>query len=70
MSAHGLGSGELNWRVSSLCDGGQCVRVARRGEFVLIGNTNDKEGPVSEFTTDEWRQFIEGAKLGDFDGIA
>jgi hypothetical protein len=62
--------GDLDWRVARLCDGGACVRVARRGNSVLIGNTNDPEGPVSEFTTDEWRQFLSGAKLGDFDGIA
>jgi len=62
--------GDLDWRVTRLCDGGACVRVARRGDSVLIGNTNKPEGPISEFTTDEWRQFLAGAKLGDFDGIA
>jgi uncharacterized protein DUF397 len=62
--------GDLDWRVARLCDGGACVRVARRGDSVLIGNTKKPEGPVSEFTTDEWRQFLAGAKLGDFDGIA
>jgi hypothetical protein len=62
--------GDLDWRVARLCDGGACVRVARRGDSVLIGNTNKPEGPISEFTIDEWRQFLAGAKLGDFDGIA
>ena len=62
--------GDLDWWVARLCDGGACVRVARRGDSVLIGNTNNPEGPISEFTTDEWRQFLAGAKLGDFDGIA
>lgn len=62
--------GDLDWRVARLCDGGACVRVARRGDSALIGNTNNPEGPISEFTTDEWRQFLAGAKLGDFDGIA
>jgi predicted secreted Zn-dependent protease len=61
---------DLDWRVSRACDNGQCIRVARKGKSVLIGNTNSPEGPVSEFTTDEWRQFLAGAKLGDFDGIA
>ncbi|MGO8891279.1 MAG: DUF397 domain-containing protein [Streptosporangiaceae bacterium] len=62
--------GDLDWRVARLCDGGACVRVARRGDSVLIGNTKKPEGLTSEFTTDEWRQFLAGAKLGDFDGIA
>jgi hypothetical protein len=58
------------WRVSRTCDSGACVGVARRGDTVLIGNTNNPEGPIGEFTTEEWRQFLAGAKLGDFDGIA
>jgi predicted secreted Zn-dependent protease len=62
--------GNLDWRVSRTCDNGQCVKVARNGEFVLIGNTGSSEGPVSEFTVDEWRHFIAGVKLGDFDGIS
>jgi hypothetical protein len=61
---------ELDWHVSRTCDNGQCIRVARRGDSVLIGNTNSPGGPVSEFTADEWRQFLAGAKLGDFDGVA
>jgi len=63
-------SGQLNWRISRTCDGGACVGVARRGESVLISNTSTPDGFVSEFTIDEWRQFLAGAKLGDFDGIA
>jgi hypothetical protein len=69
MSAH-ASEGDLDWRVARNCDGGACARVARRGDSVLIGNTNSLEGPVSEFTVDEWLHFLAGAKLGDFDGIA
>jgi len=36
----------------------------------MIGNTNNPAAPVNEFSTDEWRQFLAGVKLGDFDGIA
>jgi hypothetical protein len=63
-------SGNISWRISRTCDGGVCVGVARRGERVLIGNANDPDAPVNEFTVDEWRQFLAGIKLGDFDGIA
>jgi hypothetical protein len=58
------------WRISQTCDSGACVGVARDGEHVLIGNTNDPHGPVGQFTADEWRQFLAGIKLGDFDDIA
>ena len=60
----------LTWHVPRNCESGACVMVARQGEFVLIGNTTDPEGPVSVFTRDEWRNFIAAIKLGDFDGIA
>lgn len=60
----------LTWRVSRTCDAGACIKVARQGESVLIGNTNSPEGPFGEFTADEWRHFLAGVKLGDFDGIA
>lgn len=70
MSKNAPGSGDIVWRISRTCDSGACLGVARRGEAVLIGNTSDPEGPVTEFTTDEWRQFLAGVKLGDFEGIA
>jgi predicted secreted Zn-dependent protease len=60
-------SSDIQWRISRTCDSGACVGVARLGEFVLIGNTNDPDSPVSKFTADEWRQFLDGVKLGDFD---
>jgi Domain of unknown function (DUF397) len=69
MSTQEAAPGHLQWYVSRTCEGGQCIRVARKGELVVIGNTNDPDGPVSEFTADEWRQFLAGAKLGDFDSI-
>jgi hypothetical protein len=62
--------GNLDWQVSRTCDNGQCIKVARAGDFVMIGNTTQPNGPVGEFTVDEWRHFLTGAKLGDFDGIA
>jgi predicted secreted Zn-dependent protease len=61
---------DIEWLVSRTCEGGACVGVARRGEYVLIGNTSNHEGPVGEFTIDEWQQFLAGVKLGDFDRIA
>jgi len=61
---------DLNWLVSRTCESGACVAVARQGNWVFIRNTADPEGAISEFTADEWRHFLSGVKLGDFDGIA
>jgi predicted secreted Zn-dependent protease len=69
MSAQASAQGGLDWHKSRACESGACIQVARRGDSVLIGNTNDPEGPVSMFTTDEWRNFIAGVKTGDFDGV-
>ena len=70
MPSQASAAGDLNWYTSRTCDNGQCIKVARAGEFVIIGNTTKPESPVSEFTVAEWRHFLAGAKLGDFDGIA
>jgi hypothetical protein len=59
---------DLNWLVSFSCEGGACVAVARKGDSVLIRRINP-EGPITEFTMEEWLHFIAGAKLGDFDDI-
>jgi predicted secreted Zn-dependent protease len=70
MSTYASAAENLDWHVSRTCDTGACIKVARKGEFVIIGNTNNPQGPFSEFTVDEWRQFLAGVRLGDFDEIA
>jgi len=70
MSEYTPAPGNLDWHVSRTCESSACVGVARDGEFILIGNTNDPRAPVSIFTAGEWREFLAGAKLGHFDGIA
>ena len=70
MSTNPVVSGDFDWRISRLCDSGACVGVARHGEFVLIGNSSSPEAPVSQFTRQEFRTFIAGVKLGDFDDLA
>jgi hypothetical protein len=65
-----LASGRIVWKISSKCDSGQCIGVARRGETILITDTSNLRGPVGEFSIGKWRQFIADVKLGDFDEIA
>lgn len=67
MSVDPAGTGDLVWRVSSTCESGACVMVARKGDQVLVGNTGRPDGPVNIYTTVEWREFLAGAKLGEFD---
>jgi hypothetical protein len=60
----------LDWHVSQTCDGGACVRVARYGESVVFGDPSQPDGPVFSFTVAEWKVFLAGVKLGDFDDVA
>jgi hypothetical protein len=61
---------DLKWRISRTCDGGACVRVARDGDSVVFGNTTQPDGPFYVYTRAEWKEFLAGVKLGDFDDIA
>jgi hypothetical protein len=70
MSAYSVAPGSVAWRISSMCDAGTCVGVARQGDFVVIGNTSNPDGPVPKFTLEEWNAFLAGAKLGEFDDLA
>jgi len=69
MTTYPSAEGGLSWRVSRTCDGGACVMVARRGDFVVFGNTSQPDGPTYAYTRAEWKEFIAGVKLGDFDDI-
>jgi Domain of unknown function (DUF397) len=44
--------------------------VACDGDSVVFGNTSQPEGPVFTYTRAEWKEFLAGVKLGDFDDIA
>jgi hypothetical protein len=44
--------------------------VARHGDTVVFGDTTQPGGPVYAYTRAEWKEFLAGAKLGDFDDIA
>ena len=70
MPTEGSASGDIAWHISRTCEGGACVGVARRGDVIMVGNANNPAAPANEFSIDEWRQFIAGVKLGDFDGMA
>ena len=58
------------WIKSSLSfSNGNCVEVAAfPGGDVGVRNSRDPDGPVLRFTPAEWRAFLGGARLGEFDG--
>jgi sulfatase maturation enzyme AslB (radical SAM superfamily) len=56
------------WRMSTLCDGGECVNTAvPLHEFIDVGDSKNTDGPVLDFTADQWRAFVGGIKGGVFD---
>lgn len=54
------------WRTASMCNGGDCVRVAPWGRMILLGDTKSPGGPVLSYTHSEWNDFIARVKRGEF----
>lgn len=69
MSVEPSAAEDIAWRVSRTCESGACVMVARQGDSVLFGEASQPDGPVITYTRDEWREFLAGVKLGDFDDL-
>jgi hypothetical protein len=58
------------WRkaMRSSGNGGQCVEVAMNlPEVVAVRDSKDPDGPKLLFTRPEWKAFVNGLKVGDFD---
>ena len=49
------------------CDSAACVEVQDIGTVVKIRDSKDPDGPVLNFTTEEWHNFKEGIRNGAFD---
>lgn len=69
MHDRGLGRAGYAWRTALSCNGGQCVQVAASGHMIIIGDSKSPDGPVLSYSTAEFREFIMGAKNGDFDDL-
>jgi Domain of unknown function (DUF397) len=49
-------------------NGGNCVEVARNlPGVVAVRDSKDPNGPALIFTPAEWRAFMGGARLGEFE---
>lgn len=69
MSTYPASVENIKWRTSRACESAGCVGVARRGEFVLVGDTTNPEWSVSSFSVKVWNNFVTMTKLGDFDEL-
>ena len=58
----------MNWTRSSYCSDNACVEVAVDGDEVWVRDSKDPDGPVLQFTADEWTAFVDGARAGEFNG--
>lgn len=61
--------GDLSWRVARSCNGGACVKVAARGDEIIIGSSQHSDGPVVSYSREEFAAFVEGIRQGDFDDL-
>jgi hypothetical protein len=69
---HPAGAGSApKWVKSSLSfSNGNCVEVADLPEGAIgVRNSRDPDGGVLRFTSDEWRAFIGGVRIGEFDSF-
>jgi hypothetical protein len=57
------------WRTARSCDAGACVQVAASGQMILVADSKVPEGPILSYSRGEFREFIIGAKNGDFDDL-
>jgi hypothetical protein len=55
------------WRKSSRSATTDCLEVRIGPSEVLVRNSRDQQGVVLSFSYDEWRAFLAGAALGEFD---
>lgn len=60
----------MKWtKASASTATGACVEVAHLGNTnsVFVRHSKQPDGPVLEYTREEWQAFLAGAKAGEFD---
>jgi hypothetical protein len=60
-------SEHVQWKKSSASAQTDCVEVARVDGSMLVRDSKDQAGPRLAFTLSEWRAFLAGVRLGEFD---
>lgn len=59
---------DVHW-ITASGGGGNCVRLARKQESILVGDSKNPDRPPHIFTLDEAHTWIQGAKAGIFDTL-
>jgi hypothetical protein len=68
MQDHGRASAlTRGWHKSSASGDANCVEVRIAADGVLVRDDKDRRSPILTFTHDEWRAFLAGVRLGEFD---
>jgi predicted secreted Zn-dependent protease len=60
-------SADTPWRKATKSGAGNCIRVARRDNLIMISDSKNPAGPILSYTLSEWDAFLDGAKRGEFD---
>lgn len=56
------------FQVSSFCQSGACVEVARIGaDRIAVRDTKSRFKAKQVYTNQEWAAFVKGVKAGEFD---
>lgn len=65
MAGHGTSAN--GWAKSSASETSDCVEVRFVAEHVHVRDSKDRHGAFLTFTCAEWRAFVSGVRLGEFD---
>ena len=49
---------------------GQCIQLALAADGIAMRDSKDPDGPILLYSRAEFRAFLDGARNGDFDGVA
>lgn len=56
----------IMWLKAEMCEANGCVEVAAAGGEVLLRNSRDPDGARLSFTRQEWLEFVDGVRAGQF----
>ena len=56
-----------DWHKSTASAAANCVEGRFVSDHVQVRDTKNKNGAVLRFTHDEWRAFVAGLRVGEFD---
>lgn len=57
----------LSWKISSYCNGGDCVRVAQTGSSIFLGDSKNPNGATLSYARSAWEHIINNIKSGNYD---